>query len=895
MKVRGGVLASRKDALHYEKQLLTAEERCSIAIESRELAAAEAEFAIRVLREAEKAYVRGCDTREKLAGDYGELRLEVDVALEQVEAALLASNQESIRALTRLKSAEEEVNVAMLALRQAEIDHEQAAARQRRLKQNANHPSLLHKTPAEPTALPSNPPMLDASEISMRDESVCVSPTKIASLDGTMDAEGIAEGRAEETRRRLKLKGVAVEDLFPLSVLEDLERCVDGRGAEMSDGGGGPGQEDERRSKRVGGGREAVKLLGFGTSACCLGASLSGEAVAAPAELLPVLEAFGGSPPVTLACSNHHVLAVSESGEVMAWGDNALGRLGLAAAAAAARSPSKVFLPVPVAGLRGIVVSKVACSDQHSLALTDDGEVLAWGCAAYGVLGIADVSKLAVDAELNLPFSPTPRKVEGLHGPLLRHRVTDISCGRHFNVAASEGGRVFSWGSASLGCLGVGETSALPSSNMNRSRSRWSATPLLLEGLKGQKICRISCGVSHTLALSEGGEVWAWGSAEYGKLGVGDVSSLPADAEGHVFSPIPLHVDELRGMKVMQVSAGSSHSMAVTRQGIVYAWGSAEHGKLGQGMMPEEDSAVVSLRARRWWPFCPSPMEVHSLRGRLVDQVACGEFHSMAATSDGEIFCWGLCRDGSLGVRTQECEGIEHLPAEVQHLPWGHVTIATSSTFTLLLYSQLDNLDLQPWQTPPLLLHLERTLVTKELCDVLLVGSDGEEVEAHAVILLSVPHLEPAIRAAPPAAQEDGRTRIVLKDCDASSLRRALKFVYSGFFEEVDDVKECLALLRTSAQLQILPLTRKCARSLEDKLQPEYVAEVWEAADELELERLRARCLRYIIDHYDECRPEKEPTVKSMMRKHTAFFDLVLSALAPGPGGGRARGRGGKV
>ncbi|EKX44562.1 hypothetical protein GUITHDRAFT_49614, partial [Guillardia theta CCMP2712] len=311
---------------------------------------------------------------------------------------------------------------------------------------------------------------------------------------------------------------------------------------------------------------------------------------------------------VTLACSNHHVLAVSESGEVMAWGDNALGRLGLAAAAAAARSPSKVFLPVPVAGLRGIVVSKVACSDQHSLALTDDGEVLAWGCAAYGVLGIADVSKLAVDAELNLPFSPTPRKVEGLHGPLLRHRVTDISCGRHFNVAASEGGRVFSWGSASLGCLGVGETSALPSSNMNRSRSRWSATPLLLEGLKGQKICRISCGVSHTLALSEGGEVWAWGSAEYGKLGVGDVSSLPADAEGHVFSPIPLHV-----------SAGSSHSMAVTRQGIVYAWGSAEHGKLGQGENKQQQQQHFDR-------LC---------RGRLVDQVACGEFHSMAATSDG--------------------------------------------------------------------------------------------------------------------------------------------------------------------------------------------------------------------------------------------------------------------
>jgi hypothetical protein len=66
---------------------------------------------------------------------------------------------------------------------------------------------------------------------------------------------------------------------------------------------------------------------------------------------------------------------------------------------------------------------------------------------------------------------------------------------------------------------------------------------------------------------------------------------------------------------------------------------------------------------------------------------------------------------------------------------------------------------------------------------------------------------------------------------------------------------------------------------------------VWEVAFELALERLQSKCLRFIIDRYDECRPEKEATIKETMRRQPAFFDIVLSALSPGPGAAAKLGK----
>jgi hypothetical protein len=54
--------------------------------------------------------------------------------------------------------------------------------------------------------------------------------------------------------------------------------------------------------------------------------------------------------------------------------------------------------------------------------------------------------------------------------------------------------------------------------------------------------------------LTESCDVWAWGSAEFGKLGIGDVSQLPADSEGLIHASHPMHLEDLRRKHVVQVA-----------------------------------------------------------------------------------------------------------------------------------------------------------------------------------------------------------------------------------------------------------------------------------------------------------------------------------------------------
>jgi hypothetical protein len=114
-----------------------------------------------------------------------------------------------------------------------------------------------------------------------------------------------------------------------------------------------------------------------------------------------------------------------------------------------------------------------------------------------------------------------------------------------------------------------------------------------------------AAGQSHVLALSESGNVYAWGSGEYGQIGNGIKSSSQ--------SPQLVLFDK----KVEQISCGRYHSMAVTREGILYAWGCGENGQLG---VNSDENKVF-------------PEIVSTCLGAVVGQVSCGLHHTAVLTS----------------------------------------------------------------------------------------------------------------------------------------------------------------------------------------------------------------------------------------------------------------------
>jgi alpha-tubulin suppressor-like RCC1 family protein len=179
--------------------------------------------------------------------------------------------------------------------------------------------------------------------------------------------------------------------------------------------------------------------------------------------------------------------------------------------------------PAALAGIKSI-----AAGNSYTLALTESGEVYAWGLNDSGRLGLGDTENRL-----------TPTKVPGLT------KVKAIAAGGGHALALTESGEVYAWG-LNYGELGLGDTED-------------RLTPTKVPGLSAVKA--IAAGLSHSLALTESGEVYAWGVNNYGQLGLGDSQDRLT----------PTRVPGLTTIKA--IAAGAYHSLALAESGDVYSWG----------------------------------------------------------------------------------------------------------------------------------------------------------------------------------------------------------------------------------------------------------------------------------------------------------------------------------
>jgi alpha-tubulin suppressor-like RCC1 family protein len=142
----------------------------------------------------------------------------------------------------------------------------------------------------------------------------------------------------------------------------------------------------------------------------------------------------------------------------------------------------------------------------------------------------------------------------------------------------------------------------------------------------GVHVDEVGCGEVHTLFFDKKkGQVWACGTAAYGRLGIGanwnDQDAL-----------VPQLLQEcFEGERVVQVSAGFSHSLALTESGRVFSWGRNDLGQLGLG---DSFTDMYSMEDM------PRLVESTKMRGKVV-HVSAGKGVSAALREDGKIFHWG--------------------------------------------------------------------------------------------------------------------------------------------------------------------------------------------------------------------------------------------------------------
>ncbi|XP_030006777.1 alsin isoform X3 [Sphaeramia orbicularis] len=177
---------------------------------------------------------------------------------------------------------------------------------------------------------------------------------------------------------------------------------------------------------------------------------------------------------------------------------------------------------------------------------------------------------------------------------LLPRPVLQVALGTHHGLLLVEGGQVYSFGE-------------LP---WKQSPILEQVKPLLENALSGQRVVAVAAGSFHCGAVTEDGGVHMWGDNGAGQCGLSGLSIVP--------NPTPVALLDSdssapQTVPVLELSCGGQHTLALSVQREVWAWGSGYQLGLSAAVFPV-------------W----KPQKVEHLAGRYVLQVACGSSHSLA-------------------------------------------------------------------------------------------------------------------------------------------------------------------------------------------------------------------------------------------------------------------------
>jgi len=311
--------------------------------------------------------------------------------------------------------------------------------------------------------------------------------------------------------------------------------------------------------------------------------------------------------------------------------------------------PRIIGPPTLVPSMQGICIVSVATSGEHCLALSTEGEIYSWGDGVNGSLGHADADGR---------WGAVPCRIQSLS------RIESIAAGPGLTSAAvDEVGRLFTWGRAKYDFdarMPNGLGYALD------SQTFFQLTPKRVESLSQDCVVGVALGLGFTLAVTDAGAIFSFGSSHKGALGHGspEVEVLPRRIEALTQT----------GRRFVAVAAGEAHALALTEEGELYGWGDGAANGHGRDVFtPSRITALVDQRVKligaRDCTSCAvtekgelftwsddgsyynlghgvdtpqsTPRRVEALSGARVAAVAIGRLHTLVVDEDGVVWAFG--------------------------------------------------------------------------------------------------------------------------------------------------------------------------------------------------------------------------------------------------------------
>lgn len=300
---------------------------------------------------------------------------------------------------------------------------------------------------------------------------------------------------------------------------------------------------------------------------------------------------------------------------------------------------------------------QLATGRHFCLARMEGGlAVCSWGAGHFGQLGIANDTSSSSSPP---SFIHHPTVVESILPHVVGSPISSVAAGYWHSMVMTQDGRLFSFGCNRNAQVGVKPSSKEPPTICRPqlvtfdNASSPSNTTI--------RLSKIAAGRSHSVALDNDGQVYCWGACQYGQCG-----ALTRRRVGGVSTP--KHVEALAKVRIIDISAGDVHTLALTGGGRVFGWGGNSQGQLGIGYClystnpkPKlvSDLDFVAIEASKVTNECTS---VSSLANtpRVTSVIAKGN-SSFAITSMGHVYCWGNNDVGNLGLPKPGHESLTYL------------------------------------------------------------------------------------------------------------------------------------------------------------------------------------------------------------------------------------------
>ncbi|KAI4127015.1 MAG: hypothetical protein LQ338_003428 [Usnochroma carphineum] len=271
--------------------------------------------------------------------------------------------------------------------------------------------------------------------------------------------------------------------------------------------------------------------------------------------------------------------------------------------------------------------------------------------------------------------------------------VVHVACGGMHVAALTHDGKVLTWGVNDQGALGrdtkwegglrdVGTSDNESDSDSDSGLNPFESTPTAITAFpEGTVITKLAAGDSHTLALTDEGLVYGWGTfrSNEGILGF-DKDTLVQHT--------PVLLPNLK--KIIDITSGANHALARDHKGVVYTWGSGQQNQLG----------FRQMERKRYESLSPSLLRLKSKNIRLI---ACGSDHSFAIDGKEQVWSWGANSFGATGIydNAGEDNAVIYSPTIVRalkltndtiiHLAGGtHHSLATTENGQCLVWGRCD-------------------------------------------------------------------------------------------------------------------------------------------------------------------------------------------------------------